>query len=231
MYPEGAAPQQAITVNLSLQLIGVTKVYVTIYTDGSATGGTTAGGAAMVATVGGPADPVIIHTSKAREAELTSSYEEEKAALLLALDWARANCPTERISICSGSQALLKAIQSGAHDTQSIRQRLDNREGSTTLIWVPGHKGIPGNEAADKLAKAAVTATDTPPRPISFATAKALIRRTVPDAPSNRPQTAMVYEHFSWKADCITTSHRADAVLLAHLRAGHTSLLKAYATY
>ncbi len=37
----------------------------------------------MVATVGGPADHVIIHTFKARGAELTSSYEEEKAALLM----------------------------------------------------------------------------------------------------------------------------------------------------
>ncbi len=73
----------------------------------------------MVDTTGDPADPVIIHTSKVRGAGLTSSYEEEKAALLLALDWARANCPTERISIC---QSLLKAIQSGAHGTQSIRQ-------------------------------------------------------------------------------------------------------------
>ncbi len=59
------------------------------------TGETTAGGAAMAATVGDSADPVIIHTSKVRGAELTSSsYEEEKAALLLALGWARANCPT-----------------------------------------------------------------------------------------------------------------------------------------
>ncbi len=33
----------------------------------------------MVATVGDLADHVIIHTSKARGAELTSSYEEEKA--------------------------------------------------------------------------------------------------------------------------------------------------------
>ncbi len=39
----------------------------------------------------------------------------------------------------------------------------------------------------------------------------------------------MVYEHFSWKADCIATSNRADAVLIARLRAGHTLLLKAYA--
>ncbi len=53
------------------------------------------------------------------------------------------------------------AIQSGAHNTQSIRQRLDNREGTTTLIWVPGQRGIPGNETAHELAKAAATATDS----------------------------------------------------------------------
>ncbi len=40
----------------------------------------------MVATVGDAADPVIIHTSKAHGAELTSSYEEVEATLLLALD-------------------------------------------------------------------------------------------------------------------------------------------------
>ncbi len=39
----------------------------------------------------------------------------------------------------------------------------------------------------------------------------------------------MVYERYSWKADCIPTSNMADAVLLARLRAGHTPLLKAYA--
>ncbi len=76
----------------------------------------------------------------------TSSHEEEKATLLLALDWARTNCPTECISIYSESHPLLKTIQSDAHDTQAIRHRLENREGPTTLIWVPAHKGIPGNE-------------------------------------------------------------------------------------
>ncbi len=86
-----------------MQLIREAKAHVTIYTDGSATRGTTAGGAAMVATTGDPADPVIIHTFKARGAVLTSSYKEEKAALVLALDWARANSPTERISICPDS--------------------------------------------------------------------------------------------------------------------------------
>ncbi len=57
------------------------------------------GNASTVATVGDPFDHVIIHISEMHGAWLTFSYEEEKAAILLALDWARANCPTDRMSI------------------------------------------------------------------------------------------------------------------------------------
>ncbi len=39
----------------------------------------------------------------------------------------------------------------------------------------------------------------------------------------------MMYGNFSWKTDCIATSNRANDVLLACLRSGHTPLLKAYA--
>ncbi len=63
---------------------------------------------------------------------------------------------------------------------------------------------------------------------ISLVTAKALIRRTIHDPTSNGFRAAMVHEHFSWKTDCIATSNRADAVLLARLRSGHAPLLKAY---
>ncbi len=38
-----------------------------------------------------------------------------------------------------------------------------------------------------------------------------------------------MYCGFSWSKDCMATSNRADAVLLARLRAGRTPLLKAYA--
>ncbi len=142
----------------------------------------------MVATTGDPAEPVIMHTSQIRGAELTSSYYEEKAALLPALDGTRVSCPTDRISICSDSQSLLKANRSGARDTQFIRQRLDNRKGP------PSSSGfrvirvyISGNGAADELTKAAAAATDTPPRPISFVTAKALTRCTNRPAGPERP--------------------------------------------
>ncbi len=38
-----------------------------------------------------------------------------------------------------------------------------------------------------------------------------------------------MYGGFSLSNDCMATSNRVDAVLLARLRAGHTPLLKAYA--
>ncbi len=78
---------------------------------------------------------------------MTSSYEEEKAALLLALDRARANCPTER----SDSKPLVEAVQRGAHDTQSIRKRLDNRRGATTLILETDREVIPSYMAVGVL--------------------------------------------------------------------------------
>ncbi len=52
VYPEGVIPP-----------IRETKAHITIFTDGSVTGGTNTGSAAVVATVGNPADPVINHTS------------------------------------------------------------------------------------------------------------------------------------------------------------------------
>ncbi len=48
------------------------------------------------------------------------------------------------------------------------------------------------------------------------------------DPPPTNPRTVEVYGRFSWSKDCTATSNRADAVLLARLRAGHTPLLKAY---
>ncbi len=73
----------------------------------------------MVATTGDPADPVIIHTSKAHGVELTSSYEEEKAALLLALDWARANSPLSANQYALTANPYLRLF-TAVHTTPSL---------------------------------------------------------------------------------------------------------------
>ncbi len=65
--------------------------------------------------------------------------------------------------------------------------------------------------------------------PISYASARSLIRRTLIDQPPANSRAAEVYGGFSWSKDCMATNNRADAVLLARLRVGHAPLLKTYA--
>ncbi len=86
-------------------------------------------------------------------------------------------------AICTDSYSLLKAIQSGSADTADLRRMLNKRAGKTTPLWIPGHHGIAGNEEAGGCAEQMAAITDGAPRPVSFAAASALIRRTLTDPP------------------------------------------------
>ena len=68
------------------------------------------------------------------------------------------NLTGERIAICSDSQAALKALERVANKSRVVSEckhmlKELNRANNITLIWVPGHNNIPGNEKADELAK------------------------------------------------------------------------------
>ncbi len=181
-------------------------------------------------TRGDPDDPTIPHKSHLRGAAFTSSFAEEAAAVQVAMEWATTNHPEYSLTICTDGQSLLKAIEHRSLViTHHLRSLLNARPGPTSLLWIPGHKGIPGNELADTAAKAAAITTSGPLRPISYASARSLIHRTLTSPPPTNSRTAEVYGGFSWSKDCTATSNRADAVLLARLRTGHTPLLKAYA--
>ncbi len=105
-------------------------------------------------THGDPAYPTLLHQSHLRGASFTSSFAEEADATQLALEWATTNHSEYSFPNCIDCQSLLKAIERRSPVTHHLRSLLNARPGLTSLLWVPGHNGIPVNEFADTAAKA-----------------------------------------------------------------------------
>ena len=199
----------------------------TLYSDGSAEGGTERGGAGVVVTQGDPACPTVLETLRRKGSDLTSSYGEEQSAMQLGLEWIAENCTAQtKVVIATDSQSLCQALNGFDHEIRELRGRLIKTAARITVQWIPGHKGIAGNELADKVAKEA-TALETEPTPITFGSAKAKIKAEVKDDISTHERTARVYGKLSKQREAEVKS-RADQVLLARIRSGHHWAFQSY---
>ena len=97
-----------------------------IYTDGSASRGTSNGGAAAVVTRGSPLQPEMVTTIKKRV--FTSSYEEEAVAMESALSWTSTSGNHPPISILFGTEckSLCEALISSHPWTFSIHNSINS---------------------------------------------------------------------------------------------------------
>ncbi len=77
----------------------------------------------MVVTEGDPTNPPTLLKKQQRGTAFTSSYDEEKAAMRMALEWLLPSHAA--VAICTDIQLLLKAIQSGSADTTNLRHMLN----------------------------------------------------------------------------------------------------------
>ena len=142
-----------IVTEAAIQTIDSYQKDTVIYTDGSCKDGTENGGAAAVITTGSARSPIELEVLKKKGSRYTCSYDEEHAAMNLALDWMIENSRSTDAVICTDSQSLVIAIESRQSNVMDIVEKLQKLKGRVVIQWIPGHSNIPGNELADKYAK------------------------------------------------------------------------------
>jgi ribonuclease HI len=95
------------------------------------------------------------------------------------------NITRRRIHICSDSRAAIAALAKATTESSLVWKCMQvleklSKSNKVTLMWIPGHQGIPGNEEADRLAKEG--AVEVPPDQFAakpFSVDKNLIKEAI----------------------------------------------------
>ena len=161
----------------SLSKIEEIKVVHRLYTDGSTDGKQEKGGAGFYVTNDKEEE---IHQAQFPAGEMCSSFQAECVAMSHALDWIADN-PADSV-IITDSQSMVMAIKTNDwkdddFHLSEIKAKLRKIDCNLSLLWVPSHCNIPGNEKADQLANLGTKMSQLRV-PVSEKIMKARIRRT-----------------------------------------------------
>ena len=125
-----------------------------VYTDGAAEGGISNGGAGVAVY---DREGTCLRGWSCAAGRSCSSYSAEMVAMDEAVRWLGESREWQSAAVATDSRSLIDALQgSGQADgLGALRERLWRlHDGGRrlTLVWVPGHCQLPGNEEADRLA-------------------------------------------------------------------------------
>lgn len=204
--------------------------YIQAYTDGSKNPkeGTTAAAIHI---------PKFGITIKKRLTNNLSVYTTEVIAIIIVLQWAEEVGP-EKMVVCSDSLSVLQSIQTGQSscrpdlilEVQQLLFRLQKLLIQVEFLWVPAHKGIKGNEIADKAARECLTRTERDIKvPISKSETKTVIKEYVRKIWQENWTKEHKGRHLYKIQPTINTRRRQgyerrEDIVLSRLRIGHSLL-------
>jgi len=198
-----------------------------MYTDGSTSGEQENGGAGLYVPKQNGDEEVRLCWAAGR---YCSSYGAECVAFLRAIEWAEAN-EKRSIVVCTDSLSLHQALEKDdwrdADDwLGEIKEAVYRWDGEATVLWIPSHCGVAGNEVVDELANEGAKLTQQG-IPVTHATAKARIRRTKWEV--KHPRACAIYgERRRPKIDVERNWVRRVRTMFARMRTDHAKELKQY---
>ena len=231
--------QQAAPIQLILTLEKIDSYHGfigTAYTDGSRLGPGQAGSGALLTFPETPTRPVCISKPSGEHA---TNYIAEALAILWSLKiflrriLEGTTKPTGLV-IFSDAESVLETIRSfngtGAKAIADIVEFSDELERvhncPVTLQWIPAHIGVPGNERADRLAKAAAE-LEQPDNPVSYSEVRTLIKAWISagwETSWREGKTGRALARYVLRAnqaDPWWTLERKEQSLITQLRLGH----------
>lgn len=172
-----------------------------------------------------------------------SSYRAELIAMNAALDWVmdyeqnyrKINLYTDSLSLVQCLDNISSAkMDAKLHELWCKISRLfpHGSARSLTIIWIPGHCGIVGNEEADRVAKLGLEMRQNDV-PLDFSCAKTAIRRKLTEELQEELQHGKYAELYNCKKAAKISKEQPQSIyeqkIISQLRCnGHCSILHAY---